>query len=130
MRISYWNSDVCSSDLPSSTEWSVIHRSNRSSSIRSRSGNACLLGKHPNKQAYWLSRPPESCQSTRFGADFYASPDWHGSCSFGSAAPAGAVNNQQIRHGEVMKKIEAIIKPFKLDEVKDALHEEIGRAHV
>jgi nitrogen regulatory protein P-II 1 len=25
--------------------------------------------------------------------------------------------------GEVMKKIEAIIKPFKLDEVKDALHE-------
>jgi nitrogen regulatory protein P-II 1 len=25
--------------------------------------------------------------------------------------------------GQVMKKIEAIIKPFKLDEVKDALHE-------
>jgi len=25
--------------------------------------------------------------------------------------------------GVVMKKIEAIIKPFKLDEVKDALHE-------
>jgi nitrogen regulatory protein P-II 1 len=25
--------------------------------------------------------------------------------------------------GEVMKKVEAIIKPFKLDEVKDALHE-------
>jgi nitrogen regulatory protein P-II 1 len=25
-------------------------------------------------------------------------------------------------NGEVMKKIEAIIKPFKLDEVKDALH--------
>jgi nitrogen regulatory protein P-II 1 len=81
------------------------------------------LGKHPNKQAYWLSTPPESSQSTRFGADFYASLDWHGSCSFGSAASAGAVDNQQIRHGEVMKKIEAIIKPFKLDEVKDALHE-------
>jgi nitrogen regulatory protein P-II 1 len=28
-----------------------------------------------------------------------------------------------LRNGEVMKKIEAIIKPFKLDEVKDALHE-------
>jgi nitrogen regulatory protein P-II 1 len=27
------------------------------------------------------------------------------------------------RDGEAMKKIEAIIKPFKLDEVKDALHE-------
>ena len=27
-----------------------------------------------------------------------------------------------LRNGEVMKKIEAIIKPFKLDEVKDALH--------
>jgi len=27
------------------------------------------------------------------------------------------------RNGEVMKKVEAIIKPFKLDEVKDALHE-------
>jgi nitrogen regulatory protein P-II 1 len=27
-----------------------------------------------------------------------------------------------LADGEVMKKIEAIIKPFKLDEVKDALH--------
>ena len=27
------------------------------------------------------------------------------------------------RNGEVMKKVEAIIKPFKLDEVKEALHE-------
>ena len=37
-----------------------------------------------------------------------------------------------------MKKVEAVIKPFKLDEVKEALHEvgikgitvKIGRAHV
>ena len=28
-----------------------------------------------------------------------------------------------MRDGEAMKKIEAIIKPFKLDEVKNALHE-------
>ena len=28
-----------------------------------------------------------------------------------------------IRDGEAMKKIEAIIKPFKLDDVKNALHE-------
>ena len=28
-----------------------------------------------------------------------------------------------MRNGAAMKKVEAIIKPFKLDEVKDALHE-------
>jgi len=28
-----------------------------------------------------------------------------------------------LRRGYVMKKIEAVIKPFKLDEVKEALHE-------
>jgi nitrogen regulatory protein P-II 1 len=44
-----------------------------------------------------------------------ASPrPWHDSCD--AAGPAEA-------SGEAMKKIEAIIKPFKLDEVKDALHE-------
>jgi len=37
----------------------------------------------------------------------------------GAAAPPGAAAFGQ----EPMKKIEAIIKPFKLDEVKDALHE-------
>ena len=45
---------------------------------------------------------------------------WHGMCGIKLAGrqfvePAGA--------GSVMKKIEAIIKPFKLDEVKEALHE-------
>jgi nitrogen regulatory protein P-II 1 len=37
------------------------------------------------------------------------------------------VGNRRIRDqqqiGDVMKKVEAIIKPFKLDEVKEALHE-------
>jgi len=41
---------------------------------------------------------------------------WHGSC-FGSARHSPAA------HGDYVKKIEAIIKPFKLDEVKEALHE-------
>jgi nitrogen regulatory protein P-II 1 len=36
-------------------------------------------------------------------------------------ARAGVAPSRQAR--EAMKKIEAIIKPFKLDEVKDALHE-------
>ena len=43
---------------------------------------------------------------------------WHGLCS----APwfkAGAALGEWI----AMKKVEAIIKPFKLDEVKEALHE-------
>jgi len=38
-----------------------------------------------------------------------------------SAYPEAAPSS--IRDGETMKKIEAIIKPFKLDEVKNALHE-------
>jgi nitrogen regulatory protein P-II 1 len=33
------------------------------------------------------------------------------------------VSTQPVVHGENVKKIEAIIKPFKLDEVKEALHE-------
>jgi len=33
------------------------------------------------------------------------------------------VSNQPCADGENVKKIEAIIKPFKLDEVKEALHE-------
>jgi nitrogen regulatory protein P-II 1 len=39
---------------------------------------------------------------------------WHDSCV--------AARSAETR-GEAMKKIEAIIKPFKLDEVKEALHE-------
>jgi len=33
------------------------------------------------------------------------------------------VRQQNVKHLTAMKKIEAIIKPFKLEEVKDALHE-------
>src|SRR5260221_9896063 len=43
---------------------------------------------------------------------------WHASCVLPNRRPA-----PQPRDGEAMKKIEAIIKPFKLDEVKNALHE-------
>jgi nitrogen regulatory protein PII len=44
---------------------------------------------------------------------------WHGSC----ASRPGAKTQAPVGNGGAMKKIEAIIKPFKLDEVKDALHE-------
>lgn len=36
---------------------------------------------------------------------------------------ARPLGTQHLTIGELMKKIEAIIKPFKLDEVKEALHE-------
>ena len=59
---------------------------------------------------------------------------WHASCKVEIASPlAGAQNalartklEEGARHVlgvNQMKKIEAIIKPFKLDEVKEALHE-------
>ena len=37
--------------------------------------------------------------------------------------PVAATNWRAARRNAPMKKIEAIIKPFKLDEVKEALHE-------
>ena len=40
---------------------------------------------------------------------------------FAAVAPRCAA--QQSQGGDDVKKIEAVIKPFKLDEVKDALHE-------
>jgi nitrogen regulatory protein P-II 1 len=47
----------------------------------------------------------------------------HASATDGRAvADGGRPPNRRAEH-DVMKKIEAIIKPFKLDEVKDALHE-------
>ena len=47
---------------------------------------------------------------------------WHAACvSRECSAPGAAVN--ALNKAGAMKKIEAIIKPFKLDEVKDALHE-------
>jgi nitrogen regulatory protein P-II 1 len=39
------------------------------------------------------------------------------------ARSVGNVRERGFKAGEPMKKIEAIIKPFKLDEVKEALHE-------
>jgi nitrogen regulatory protein P-II 1 len=52
-------------------------------------------------------------------ADFKR-PDWHKPCYFVNGSwDAGA----DPRIGAHMKKIEAIIKPFKLDEVKEALQE-------
>jgi hypothetical protein len=39
----------------------------------------------------------------------------------GAATPAGAAGRPG--EGNAMKKIEAVIKPFKLDEVKEALQE-------
>src|SRR5260370_8149630 len=55
--------------------------------------------------------------------DFWICPvadrHWHRLCS-GSAEVVGALAK---RDEKSMKKIEAIIKPFKLDEVKEALHE-------
>jgi nitrogen regulatory protein P-II 1 len=43
---------------------------------------------------------------------------WHGLCC--ERAEVAASANRDVKS---MKKIEAIIKPFKLDEVKEALHE-------
>jgi nitrogen regulatory protein P-II 1 len=37
--------------------------------------------------------------------------------------PAPCVRHAVVDEKDIMKKIEAIIKPFKLEEVKDALHE-------
>jgi len=48
-------------------------------------------------------------------AGFHEGKNWHEPCVTGG-------NNHNKRYQE-MKKIEAIIKPFKLDEVKEALHE-------
>src|SRR3984885_8740645 len=62
-------------------------------------------------------------------------PFWHDICKANGASPlagaptqsAQAAGDERRRPGafgrEQMKKIEAIIKPFKLDEVKEALHE-------
>ena len=58
---------------------------------------------------------------------------WHASCKVVSASPVAGAHSRwphvleegaRIPLGvNQMKKIEAIIKPFKLDEVKEALHE-------
>lgn len=55
---------------------------------------------------------------------FQAMPEWHGLCY--SPGPGGQSGEWVASGAEAqkrMKKVEAIIKPFKLDEVKEALHE-------
>src|SRR5712671_340640 len=53
-----------------------------------------------------------------FGVGAVAESGWHGLWSEGGEEGAVAERDEKS-----MKKIEAIIKPFKLDEVKEALHE-------
>ena len=58
-------------------------------------------------------------------------PAWHGPCFAGvGAVPAAIASPIRLASDStkgdsrtLMKKVEAIIKPFKLDEVKEALHE-------
>src|SRR4249919_2435892 len=58
----------------------------------------------------------------------YCGNTWHESCSRGTAPHrtglfSGRRRRRRVELAQHMKKIEAIIKPFKLDEVKDALNQ-------
>ncbi|HRE03554.1 MAG TPA: P-II family nitrogen regulator, partial [Ilumatobacteraceae bacterium] len=48
---------------------------------------------------------------------------WHGPCIFSSRGGRAKVGPRPHHPRRSMKKIEAIIKPFKLDEVKEALND-------
>ena len=48
---------------------------------------------------------------------------WHDTCIAGRDRLNARRNEEVIEKGQSMKKVEAIIKPFKLDEVKEALQE-------
>jgi nitrogen regulatory protein P-II 1 len=48
--------------------------------------------------------------------------NWHDNCIMTASRSEPAINGEAESHF-LMKKIEAIIKPFKLDEVKEALQE-------
>lgn len=63
---------------------------------------------------------PIGAKCTVCGAD----PIWHGACYKAKAAD-GRIDQFVVTTGgqRNMKKVEAIIKPFKLDEVKEALQE-------
>src|SRR5213078_156150 len=67
-------------------------------------------------------QPHELAQSS---GGFHSLHGWHGVCKpFGrSGRPLSGRIATVFGDGEAMKKIEAIIKPFKLDEVKEALQE-------
>jgi nitrogen regulatory protein P-II 1 len=53
----------------------------------------------------------------------YLTEGWHGTCYCGAKAGRQSPPNVRLEAIGSMKKIEAIIKPFKLDEVKEALQE-------
>src|SRR3984893_16617929 len=71
----------------------------------------------PIYQAIAKRRPRRAWQIRRFVV-------WHEPClSRQGTRPTACVGAGHWRKSSAMKKIEAIIKPFKLDEVKEALHE-------
>src|ERR1700710_571527 len=63
----------------------------------------------PHCRVFRSMRRPEACRSRPDGADWPNNGE-----GWAASAPPGE---------DMMKKIEAVIKPFKLDEVKEALHE-------
>jgi nitrogen regulatory protein P-II 1 len=70
-----------------------------------------------------LTPKPARCLSFHAGS---AAANWHGTCKPGPANREwldGAPDQPAASGKDEMKKIEAIIKPFKLDEVKEALQE-------
>ncbi len=68
------------------------------------------------QNAGMTSGSPAACGlSTGIGRARRSRIGWHATCTLTEA--------RSIGQGQVMKKIEAVIKPFKLDEVKEALHE-------
>jgi nitrogen regulatory protein P-II 1 len=56
--------------------------------------------------------PLQACDFRRFAAIFHRGSCWHENCLA-----------KRESMGCTVKKVEAVIKPFKLDEVKEALHE-------
>jgi hypothetical protein len=81
------------------------------------------LGKLPRSWAAWRKRWA-SPSAAAIGAG--KADHWHVSCmKLPRAMPVWEGSLASVRRGErrAMKKIEAVIKPFKLDEVKEALQE-------
>jgi len=65
-----------------------------------------------------LLKPPTSAKHNPAGWTHFARPSGRSSCAHRACLAAVL-----FKHQQTMKKIEAIIKPFKLEEVKDALSE-------
>jgi nitrogen regulatory protein P-II 1 len=69
-----------------------------------------------------IGKPPPALPSSSCGQWlFCAGVAWHGTCK--PVARFSGSFSSELGEGQAMKKIEAIIKPFKLDEVKEALQE-------